>query len=53
LKVVENRAYVIEVNDNPSIDAGCEDLLLKDELYRLIMNEFMIRVEKLKERKLL
>ncbi len=51
LKETGNQAYVIEVNDNPSIDAGCEDLLLKDELYQLIMNEIMARVEKLKERK--
>jgi glutathione synthase/RimK-type ligase-like ATP-grasp enzyme len=38
--------YVIEVNDNPSIDAGVEDLVLKDELYRRIMGVFLSRIER-------
>jgi glutathione synthase/RimK-type ligase-like ATP-grasp enzyme len=49
LKQSGRRCYVIEVNDNPSIDAGVEDLVLKDELYRTIMAGIMRRVE---ERKL-
>lgn len=36
--------YVIEVNDNPSIEAGVEDAFLKDELYRIILNEFIRRL---------
>ncbi len=37
--------YVIEVNDNPSIDSGVEDCYLGDELYRLIMSELLHRME--------
>ncbi len=40
--------YVIEVNDNPNIDAGYEDAILKDELYRRIMNVFLKRIERRK-----
>ena len=39
-------AMVIEVNDNPNIDAGVEDVYLKDDLYRLILEEFVRRLEK-------
>ena len=41
LKEVDGRALVIEVNDNPSIDAGVEDVLLGDELYRQIMQHLL------------
>jgi glutathione synthase/RimK-type ligase-like ATP-grasp enzyme len=37
---------VIEVNDNPSIDAGVEDMVLGDALYRRVMAEFVRRLEK-------
>ena len=40
--------YVIEVNDNPNIEAGCEDAVLKDELYRRIMEVFLRRVQHVK-----
>ncbi len=45
VKQHENHAYVIEVNDNPSIDHGVEDLYLGDELYMLVMSEFKNRLE--------
>jgi glutathione synthase/RimK-type ligase-like ATP-grasp enzyme len=45
IKEVGNKLYVIEVNDNPSIDAGCEDDILKDELYERIMRSFVRRLE--------
>jgi glutathione synthase/RimK-type ligase-like ATP-grasp enzyme len=48
LKQIGNKCYVIEVNDNPSIDAGVEDTVLKDELYRKIMQIFLDRIEKRK-----
>ncbi len=51
LKQVGNKVVVIEVNDNPSVDYGVEDQVLKDELYRRIMETMMQRVEKVKERK--
>ena len=45
LKQVGNKCYVIEVNDNPNIDAGYEDSVLKDALYREIMGVFLKRIE--------
>lgn len=45
LKQSGNRVYVIEVNDNPSIDSGVEDKYLGKELYQLIMQEFATRLE--------
>jgi glutathione synthase/RimK-type ligase-like ATP-grasp enzyme len=47
-KEVGKRAAVIEVNENPNIDAGYEDSLLKEELYARIMNGFLQRVEAMK-----
>ena len=37
---------MIEVNDNPSIDAGFEDAVLGKELYEVVMRTFLERVEK-------
>lgn len=37
---------VIEVNDNPNIDSGVEDLYLKDDLYRIVLEEFVRRLER-------
>lgn len=51
LKQVGRQCYVIEVNDNPSIDAGYEDVLLKDSLYERIMEVFVRRIERQKERR--
>jgi hypothetical protein len=39
---------VIEVNDNPNIDAGFEDRVLKRELYQRIMAGIVDRIERLK-----
>lgn len=39
------KGYVIEVNDNPNIDRGVEDRYLGEELYRLIMAEFLRRMQ--------
>lgn len=41
--------YVIEVNDNPNIEAGAEDAILKDELYKRIMRVFLRRLERKSE----
>ncbi|HVC18352.1 MAG TPA: RimK family alpha-L-glutamate ligase, partial [Rhodanobacter sp.] len=46
LKQAGDRPVVIEVNDNPSIDAGVEDAHLGDELYLRIMQEFLRRMER-------
>lgn len=48
LKQVGNRYYVIEVNDNPNVDAGHEDGVLKDALYREVMGVFLRRIEERK-----
>lgn len=45
IKQVGNRCCVIEVNDNPNVDAGNEDGVLKDALYREIMGSFVRRIE--------
>ena len=45
IKQVGNKVFVIEVNDNPSIDSGVEDKYLGSELYALIMQEFAARLE--------
>ena len=37
---------VIEVNDNPSIDAGVEDDVLGDALYEKIVESLVARVER-------
>lgn len=37
--------YVIEVNDNPSIDSGVEDKYLGEQLYSTIMTELLRRME--------
>jgi glutathione synthase/RimK-type ligase-like ATP-grasp enzyme len=37
--------YVIEINDNPNLDAGIEDLVLGDRLYERVISEFVRRLE--------
>jgi glutathione synthase/RimK-type ligase-like ATP-grasp enzyme len=46
LKDIRGRAHVIEVNDNPNIDAGIEDAVLQDELYDRVMMSFLNRIER-------
>ena len=45
LKQIGNKCVVMEINDNPNIDAGTEDAVLKDALYREIMGIFLKRIE--------
>ena len=45
IKQIDSRCYVIEVNDNPNVDAGNEDSVLKDALYREVMRVFLKRIE--------
>ncbi|MCA9582884.1 MAG: RimK family protein [Myxococcales bacterium] len=54
LKEIDGKPVVIEINDNPSIDSGTEDLVLGPELYNTIMRGFVERIEKVRgiERKL-
>lgn len=45
IKEYGGKYYVIEINDNPSIETGVEDEVLKQELYRRIMKVFLKRIE--------
>ncbi|MEQ9424647.1 MAG: RimK family protein [Cyclobacteriaceae bacterium] len=45
IKERDGKFYVIEVNDNPSIDEGIEDAYLKQGLYHTIMESFLRRLE--------
>lgn len=45
LKMIGNEVYVIEINDNPNIDEGIEDAVLKDELYNRIVRSLFNRIE--------
>jgi glutathione synthase/RimK-type ligase-like ATP-grasp enzyme len=44
LKQAGQQCYVMEVNDNPNLDAGNEDGVLKDALYREVMGVFARRI---------
>ena len=45
LKQVGERCAIIEINDNPNVDAGNEDGILQDDLYRQVMLVFRNRIE--------
>jgi glutathione synthase/RimK-type ligase-like ATP-grasp enzyme len=45
LKMVKGEVYVIEINDNPNIDADVEDTVLKDKLYDKIIRSLLNRIE--------
>ncbi|OGT55377.1 MAG: glutathione synthase [Gammaproteobacteria bacterium RIFCSPHIGHO2_12_FULL_43_28] len=45
IKQIDNKVMVIEVNDNPNIDFGTEDGILKDQLYKEIMEWFSWRMK--------
>ena len=49
LKEIDGKCYVIEINDNPSIEFGYEDDAIKMELYRTIMKVFRDRIERKKK----
>jgi glutathione synthase/RimK-type ligase-like ATP-grasp enzyme len=46
IKQLDHGCLVMEINDNPNIEAGCEDLILKDDLYLAIMRAFLDRLER-------
>lgn len=47
LKLVNGRAVVIEINDNPSIDRDVEDAILGDELYYRILSHFARKLDRM------
>jgi glutathione synthase/RimK-type ligase-like ATP-grasp enzyme len=46
LKERDGHFLVMEINDNPNVDAGCEDKLLKEELYLAVMRNFRKRLDR-------
>lgn len=48
LKQLREKVYVVEVNDNPNIDAGVEDKVLKNKLYDAIISSFVRRIHALR-----
>ncbi len=49
IKQSGDKFYVIEINDNPNIDQGYEDQVLKDDLYTKVMEVFLKRITLAKE----
>lgn len=45
VKQNHKQCWVIEVNDNPNLDAGVEDQLLKQDLYERLVDVFQARLE--------
>jgi glutathione synthase/RimK-type ligase-like ATP-grasp enzyme len=45
VKESDRGPVVIEINDNPSIDSGVEDKVLGDEIYRMVIQEFIRRLD--------
>ena len=46
LKQNDRGVFVIEINDNPNLDADYEGSILKDELWRRLIDWFAVRLEK-------
>lgn len=44
IKQVDKKYYIMEINDNPNVDAGIEDLVSKQNLYERIMEVFLKRI---------
>jgi glutathione synthase/RimK-type ligase-like ATP-grasp enzyme len=45
IKQTERGPVVIEINDNPNLELGVEDAVLKDELYRRVLGDLVRRIE--------
>ncbi len=48
LKETAAGVYVIEINDNPNIDAGLEDRVAGDQLYQTILESLVLRIRELR-----
>jgi glutathione synthase/RimK-type ligase-like ATP-grasp enzyme len=44
IKQIDGSCYVMEINDNPNVDAGIEDAVMKETLYDRIMEVFLKRI---------
>lgn len=49
IKQTDDQVMVIEINDNPSIEAGVEDSILKDGLYLQVASHFLQRIKMKRE----
>lgn len=45
MKMTARGPVVIEVNDNPNIDAGNEDAVLGDDMYRIVLRDLVRRLD--------
>jgi len=45
VKEYAGRFLVMEVNDNPNIESGCEDAVIGDRMYRAVMSWFRRRLD--------
>jgi len=45
IKEVGRRFLVVEVNDNPTMESGCEDVVIGNELYLAVMRSFRRRLD--------
>ncbi len=45
IKQANGGLAIIEINDNPNLDVGVEDAVLKDELYRRVLADLVRRIE--------
>jgi glutathione synthase/RimK-type ligase-like ATP-grasp enzyme len=48
MKECDSKFYVIEINDNPNIDAGVEDKIMKEKLYETVMETFITKIKSIK-----
>jgi glutathione synthase/RimK-type ligase-like ATP-grasp enzyme len=48
LKLIGDKVYIIEINDNPNIDDGIENSILKDDLYKKILISFINKIDRAK-----
>jgi len=46
LKELDGRFLLVEVNDNPNVESGCEDAILGQDLYLAVMRHFRERLDR-------
>jgi len=49
VKQTDRGIFVIEVNDNPNFEEGVENQIIGDEIYEIILNDFIRRIEVLRK----
>jgi len=50
IKEKGQRVVVVEINDNPDVEAGSEDGVLKDKLYFMVMKSILNRIQAKKDK---